>query len=470
VTDLAGTDLASLQAALTGRVLGPRDADFDRARRVWNGAIDRRPAVIARCSDPGDVRTAIDFARRRGLEIAVRGGGHSLAGSSTLDDGLVIDLSALNCVRVDPGARRAWVGGGATLADRDTATQQHGLATPGGLVSHTGVGGLTLGGGLGWLARKAGLALDNVVSAEVVTADGATLTASAEENPDLHWAIRGGGGNFGVVSEFEFRLHEVGPQVQFGYFFWPLERGAEALRLCQEIVATTPNDLIPMPVGLNAPPEAFVPEPLRLRPGYGLILVGFGAESEHAAAVQRVRRGLPPLFDLVTPMPYLQLLRMFDAANGWGTICYDTAVCVEDLTEDVIAVVTEHHRRKESPLSGVFCYRLDGAFSEVGEDDTAFAGGRSPRYAVIVAAAAATAELLPAERAWARSFRDALRPHGIGRDVYVNMSDELTDEARVRASYGPAKYERLAQIKATYDPDNLFHRNANIPPAAAAAH
>jgi hypothetical protein len=323
----------------------------------------------------------------------------------------------------------------------------------------------SLGGGLGWLARKAGLALDNLLSAEVVTADGAILRASAEEHPDLYWAIRGGGGNFGVATSLEFRLHEVGPQVQFGFFFWPLEQGAEALRLSRDVVATSPRELIAMPIGLNAPPEPFVPEPLRLLPGYGLLLVGFGSEQEHAAVSQHVRQTLPPLFDLVTPMPYLQLLQMFDAANPWGTLSYDTAVCVEDLTDDVIAVVAEHHPRKNSPLSAAFFYRLDGAYSEVGENDTAFAGGRSPRYAVIIFGAADSADLLPAERSWARAFRDALRPHGIGNDLYVNMSDELADEDRVRASYGPVKYERLARIKAQYDPDNLFHRNANIHPA-----
>jgi hypothetical protein len=290
------------------------------------------------------------------------------------------------------------------------------------------------------------------------------VRASTAENPDLYWAIRGGGGNFGVVTRFEFRLYEVGPQVQFGFFFWPLEQGAEALRLSQDVVATLPRDLIAMPVGLNAPVEPFVPEPLRLLPGYGLILVGYGTE-QHGAVVTRIRQTLPPVFDLVTPMPFVQLLQMFDAANPWGMPSYDAAVCVEDLTDDVIAVVTEHQSRKNSPRSGVFFYRLDGAYSEVGEDDSAFAGGRSPRFAVIIFGAADTVELLAAERAWAQSYRDALRPLAIGNDVYVNMSDELTENDRVRASYGPNKYERLARIKAKYDPFNLFHRNANIRPA-----
>jgi FAD/FMN-containing dehydrogenase len=304
MANIVARDIAALRADLTGSVLEPADPLFDRARRVFNGAVDRRPAVIVRCADARDVGLAIGFARRHGLEIAVRGGGHSLSGSSTVDGGLVIDLKDLNQVRVDPVARRAFVGGGATLADRDVATQAHGLATPAGLVSHTGIGGLTLGGGLGWLARKAGLALDNVLSAEVVTADGELLHASAEQNPDLYWAIRGGGGNFGVVTRFEFRLHEVGPQIQFGLFFWPQEEGAEALRLGRDIVATTPRDLIAMPVGLNAPPEPFVPESVRLQPGYGLILVGYGAEQEHTAVVRRIRQTLPPLFDFVTPMPF----------------------------------------------------------------------------------------------------------------------------------------------------------------------
>jgi hypothetical protein len=401
---VALADIESLQAAMTGRVLGPRDPEYDLARAVWNGDIDRRPAVIARCVDARDVSAAIAFARQHDLEIAVPGGAHSSAGSSTVDDGLVIDLSALNQVTVDPVARRALVGGGATLADRDVATQAHGLAAPGGLVGHTGVAGLTLGGGMGWLTRKAGLAVDNLVSAEVVTADGRILRASAEENSDLFWAIRGGGGYCGVVTAFEFRLHEAGHSVQFGLFFWGLDQGAQALRLARDLIATLPRDLNAMVIGMNAPPEPFVPEPFRLQPGYALLVVGFGSHEEHQTVVAHVRHTLPPLFDVVTPMPFVQLLQMFDEANTWGIRCYEKSLYVEDLSDDVIAVVIEHEPRKASALSTLFFYRLDGAYSQVGEDDTAFAGGRSPRFAVMIVGLATSAELLSAERVWVRAF------------------------------------------------------------------
>ena len=464
MTHAALADIESLQAVMKGRVIGPQDPHYDDARKVWNGDIDRRPAVIASCVDAPDVGAAIGFARRHGLEIAVRGGAHSSAGASAVDDGLVVDLSPMNQVTVDPVARRVLVGGGATLAERDVATQAHGLAAPGGLVGHTGVAGLTLGGGMGWLTRKAGLAVDNLISAEVVTADGRILRAAEDENPDLFWAIRGGGGNFGVVTTFEFRLHEVGPAVQFGLFFWGLEQGAEALRLSRDVIATLSPDLNVMVLGLNAPPEPFVPEPFQLQPGYALLVVGFGSDEEHQAVVERVRQTLPPLFDLVTPMPFVQLLQMFDEANPWGLRCYDKCLYVEDFSDDVITVVTAHQPRKASPLSTLFVYRLDGAYCDVGEDDTAFSGERSPRLAVFIVGLTTTAEELSADRRWVRAFWEALQPYALGTGGYVNGDSEYDDD-RVRSIYGPVKYERLARIKAAYDPDNVLHRNANIRPA-----
>jgi len=241
MTQTVSGDIEALRAAMSGPVIGPVDPDYDEARKVWNADIDRRPVVIARCASPADVKTAIAFATEQGLEIAVRSGAHSMSGASVVDDGLVIDLSQLRQVTVDPGTKRARVGGGALLADLDAATQAHGLAVPAGLISHTGVAGLTLGGGMGWLTRQAGLSIDNLVSAQVVTADGRILRAAEDENSDLFWAIRGGGGNFGVVTEFEFRLHEVGPIVQLGLLFWGLEQGPEVLRLAREVIPTLPR-------------------------------------------------------------------------------------------------------------------------------------------------------------------------------------------------------------------------------------
>jgi FAD/FMN-containing dehydrogenase len=467
VTQLLGTSLDEFRATFTGQVITPSDSAYDSARSVWNSEIDRRPAVIARCLNAADVSAAIGFAQRRGLEISVRGGAHNTSGSAVGDGGLMIDLSRLREVTVDPVGRHARVGGGALLADMDAATQAHGLATPAGLVSHTGVGGLTLGGGMGWLTRKFGMAIDNLVSAEVVVADGRILRAAADENSELFWAIRGGGGNFGVVTSFEFRLHEVGPRVQFGLFFWGLDQGAEVLRLAQDVIATLPRDVNALIAGLNAPPAPFVPEQHRLQPGYALLVPGFGSAEEHAAVADRIRGALPPLFELVTVMPYVALQQLLDEGNAWGFLSYEKGLYLQEFSAEAIAVVTDHVPRKNSPLSVLLVYRLDSAYSEVGDDETAFGGGRSPRFAVFIVGMAPTEELLAAERDWVRSFWGELRPYAMGIGSYVNGMAEFEAD-RVRASYGPAKYERLARIKAKYDPDNVFHRNANIKPAPTA--
>ena len=456
--------ISGLRSTMDGPVIAPGDSGFDEGRRVWNAEIDRRPALIARCTSAADVAAAIGFAREHGLEISVRGGAHNTAGTAVCEGGLMIDLSLLNTVTVDPAARRARAGGGALLADLDAATQAHGLAVPAGLISHTGVGGLTLGGGMGWLTRKYGLSIDNLASAEVVTADGRVLRAAPDEHPGLFWAIRGGGGNFGVVTSFEFRLHEVDPAVQFGLFFWSLEQGPEVLRLAREIVAAMPPDLNAVVGAVNAPPAPFVPPEHQLAPGYALLLTGFGSAPEHAALTARIRETIPPLFDLVTPVPYVELQKMLDEANAWGRHAYEKGTYVEDLSDEVIEVVTEHAPDKGSPMSLLLFYRLDGAYSQVSDDLTAFSGGRSPRYAVFIVGQAPDAGLLAAERGWARDLWEALRPHAIGSgDGYVNGTADYSGD-RLRRSYGPAKYGRLARIKAEYDPDNVFHVNANIPP------
>jgi FAD/FMN-containing dehydrogenase len=465
MTQTVGAGIGELRAAMDGPVILPGDAEFDDRRRVWNGGVDRSPSVIARCTSAADVATAIRFAREHGLEISVRGGAHNPAGTAVCDDGLMIDLSLLNSVQVDPAARRARVGGGALLADLDAATQVHGLAVPAGAVSHTGVGGLTLGGGMGWLTRQFGLSIDNLASAEVVTADGQVLRAAEDSHPGLFWAIRGGGGNFGVVSSFEFRLHEVDPTVQVGLFFWGLDQGPEALRLAREITAAMPPDINAVIAALNAPPLPFVPEQHHLAPGYALLLTGFGFTPEHARLVTEIRQALPPLFDLVAPMPYVVLQQILDEANAWGLHSYDKGTYIESLSDEVIEVITEHVPQKNSPMSVLMLYRLDGAYSRVGDDETAFSGGRSPRYGAFIEGLAPDAGLLADERRWVRGFWSALRPHAIGSgDGYLNAVTDYHDD-QVRNSYGPAKYQRLAKIKAEYDPDNVFHLNANIAPA-----
>ena len=453
-----------LRSSIVGDVITPSDDGYDAARRVWNADIDRRPALVVRCGSAQDVAAAVTFAVEQGLEIAVRGGAHSMSGASTVDDGLMIDLSQLNSVVVDPEARLVRVGGGALLADLDAATQQHGLAVPAGVVGHTGVGGLTLGGGMGWLTRRHGLTVDHLQSAEVVTADGQIRRASAHEHPDLFWALRGGGGNFGVVTEFEFDLVEVGPLVHVALMFWGLDQGREVLRLAREVMADLPLDLNIIIAGLNSPPAPFVPPEHHGRPGYSFVVVGLGSGDDHGAFLDGIRRRLPPVWDFASPMPYVELQKMLDESNAWGFHNYEKGTYLEELTDDAIDVFVEHLPRKGSPLSLVLFYRLDGAYSEVPDEATAFSGGRSPRYAVFNIAVCPVPELLAADRAWVRSLWEALRPHSPQYGTYVNSITEV-EEDRVRQAFGPEKYERLARIKAIYDPNNVFRRNPNIKPA-----
>jgi Berberine and berberine like len=332
---------------------------------------------------------------------------------------------------------------------------------PAGIVGHTGVGGLTLGGGMGWLTRQAGLSIDNLISAQVVVADGRILRAAEDENADLFWALRGGGGNFGIVTEFEFQLQEVGPIVQFGLFFWPQEQRIEALRLMRDVVATLPRSLNAIPAAaLNAPPAPFVPVEHHHEPGCALLLAGFGDPAEHQQVVDRIRTALPPLFDHVAPMPYVALQQLRDDANAWGFYGYDKAGYFEDISDEVIGILADYARRKGSPLSVVLFYRLDQAYSEVAEDATAFGGGRTPRYAGFFVGLCPTPEMLIAEREWVRSLWDALSPHMMGTGTYVNALPE-EDNVRIRDTYGE-KYDRLLAVKARYDRGNVFHRNANI--------
>ena len=464
MTQAIDSSIEALRAAMGGQVIMPGDLAYDEARRLWNAEIDHHPAVIARCLSGADVAAAVTFAVGNGLEIAVRGGAHSLPGHSSVDDGLMIDLSAMNSVVVDPDARRARVGGGAKLGDVIVAAQVHGLAYPVGAVSDTGVGGLTLGGGMGWLTRKHGLSIDNLVSATVVTADGRTLRGAEDENADLWWAIRGGGGNFGVVTEFEFALHPVGPMVHVGLMFWGLDQGKAFLQQARTVVGSLPPEVNVIFGGVNAPPAPFVPERHQMQPGYIAVVAGFGSAQEHEGVLTQLREGVPPLWEFATPMPYTALQTMLDEANAWGNYGYDKGAYLEELTDEVIEVISEHVPRKQSPLSVTLFYRLDGAYSQVTDGDTAFSGQRSPRYAVFIIALCPAPEMLPAERGWVRDFHAALEPHAASR-VYVNAYADEQDDS-VRAAYGPEKYDRLAQIKRKYDPDNVFHRNANIIPAA----
>lgn len=346
---------------------------------------------------------ALAFAREHALEISVRGGGHAVNGTALSDGGLTIDLSALDQVTVDAQARTVRVGGGAALGQLDAATQAHGLAVPAGVVSHTGVAGLTLGGGMGWLTHLLGLSIDNLVSAEVVVADGRVIRASETDHPDLFWALRGGGGNFGVVTEFEFRLHEVGPEVHLGLFFWGLDDGPAALRLCRDFVPTIPQRSgLLIAAGLSAPPAPFVPEQYHFAPGYALMVVGYGTAEEHAELVAPIRRRLPPLFEFVTPMPFTALQQLQDDSTPWGVHAYEKGLAIDELTDEVIAALAAHSGEKTSPLSFIAIYVLDGAFSAVADDATAFGGSRRPHYEFTIVACAPDPAMLPADRAWVR--------------------------------------------------------------------
>lgn len=451
----------AVAATTPGAVLAPGDPGYDEARAVWNGAIDRRPATIARCGSPDDVVAAVRRARDAGLEIAVRGGGHSHWGAAVCEGGSMIHLGSMNAVSVDPATRRARVGGGATLADLDRATAAHGLATPAGTNSTTGVGGLTLGGGMGWLTRRHGLSIDNLVAATVVLADGRVVRAADDERPDLFWALRGGGGNFGVVTEFEFALHPLEGPAHVGLFFWPLDRAGDALRVGREVLTGLPRDAGGSMLACHAPPAPFLPETVHFTPGVLLVVIGFSTPEAHEALLGPVHDSRP-VAEFVTPMPYTALQSMIDDAGPWGSLSYGKGLHLPDLTDDAIAVLLEHLPNKSSPMSVVPIAGLGGAFADVDDDATAFAGSRSVAFSVAMDALAPTPELLAADREWVRGLWEALRPHSAGG--YVNWNPEFSDD-RVRAAYGDAKHDRLRAIKARYDPDNAFHLNVNIPPA-----
>jgi FAD/FMN-containing dehydrogenase len=468
MTEASVEKLDELRRGFAGRVVTADDVDYDaiRAECVWNGDIDRRPWAIARATSAADVAAAVRFARESGREITVRGGGHNFSGSCIADDALMIDLGQMCGVEVDAGGMRAICGGGTRWAQLDAAAQEHALATPGGFISHTGVAGLALGGGMGWLTRKAGLSADNILAVDLVAADGSVLRASPDENPDLFWAVRGGGGNFGIVTSFEFKLHQVGPMAQLALSFWDLDHGPAGFRAIREQASGLPGDIAIFLAGLNAPPAPFVPDEHKGALGYAVLLVGFGDAAGHSAAAAALRDAAPPLFAFDTPIPYTALQQMFDESAPWGIHGYEKAVYLDELTDGAIDVIAEHLPRKASPMSFMPIFGLGGEYAEHADDDSAFGGSRSTRWAVNIAAVAPTSELLEADRAWVRAFWADLVKHASGVGSYVNFMSEF-EQDRIEASYGPAKYARLAGIKASYDPDNVFHRNANIKPAGA---
>ena len=459
---IASDGLGELRSALHGRLCLPGDEGYDEARTIWNAMIDRRPKAVARCADAADVARAVRFARDRGLDIAVRGGGHNIAGNAVCDDGLVIDLSPMRAVRIDVDRRTARVEAGATLADLDQAAQAYGLATPLGLNSTTGVAGLTLGGGFGWLSRKHGLTIDNLLAADLVTAAGETLRASGEENPDVFWGIRGGGGNLGVVTAFEYRLHPVGPEVLSGLVVHPLERAGELLREYRRLAAEMPNELACWVVVRKAPPLPFLPPEVH---GKGILAFAAcytGAMEEGRQALAPLRALGQPIADVIGPHPYTGWQQAFDPLLTPGARNYWKSHNFVELGDGVLDAIIEFGGRLPTPECEIFVAQLGGAINRVPDDATAYPH-RDVRYVLNVHTR--WRESADDQRCirWARDFFEATRPHATG-GVYVNfMPDDEAD--RVGGAYG-ANLPRLAALKAKLDPGNLFCLNQNVRPAA----
>src|SRR4051812_2107573 len=453
--------LAELEQGLSGRLIRPTDPDYDEARAIWNGAHDRRPAMIVRCAGVADVMRAVDFARSENLDVAVRGGGHSIPGFSSCDGGMVIDLSAMRSVHVDPVRRVAVAEGGCTWADFDHETQAFGLAVTGGLVSSTGIGGFTLGGGIGWLMRKHGLACDNLISADVVTADGQLVRASEDDNSDLLWGLRGGGGNFGIATSLEYRLHSVGPAVLAGPIFFSGDRAEEVLRFYRDWTRGLPDEMTTLANLTTAPPAPFLPEEVHGKPVVAVIAVHAGDPEEGRALVQPLKALGNPVADLIDVLPYTAMQSLIDGLWAPGAHNYMSSAYIDALDDEAIAAAVERHRRVPSPSSEIHLHHFGGAVARVDEDATAF-GGRSAPYVLNVIARSAEAEGFDANVQWARGTTAALAPVSAA-GAYTNFMGDASD-ARLRASYGDAKYERLVALKRRYDPTNVFRLNQNIAP------
>jgi FAD/FMN-containing dehydrogenase len=453
--------LKELKQGFGGEIVLPADPGYDATRRIWNAMIDKHPAVIARCADAKDVARAVSFARDNRLALAVRGGGHNIAGSALVEDGMVVDLSGMKAVRVDPAAQRATVEGGATLADLDAATQAHGLATPVGINSTTGVAGLTLGGGFGWLSRKFGMTVDNLESADVVTADGSMVHASATEHPDLFWALRGGSGNFGVVTRFVFRLHPVGPEVLTGLIAYPAAQAKSVLQKYREFTATAPDELCVWAVLRLAPPLPFLPAEVHGTPIVVLAFAYVGDPKAGEPLVQPLRKFGVVAGEFIGVQPFAAWQQAFDPLLTTGARNYWKSHNLTELSDGLLDTTMAALANLPSPQCEIFIAALGGAASRQPADATAYAH-RSTRFVMNVHsrwdAAADDRRCIQ----WARDFFQASAPFASG-GVYVNfMSDDEAD--RVSAAYGP-NYRRLAEVKRKFDPNNLFSTNQNIKPA-----
>jgi FAD/FMN-containing dehydrogenase len=454
----------ALRARLSGELITPDLPGYDVARRIWNGMIDKWPAAIARCANADDVVEAIRFATEADLPLSVRGGGHNVAGTALVDDGLVIDLSPMRGVRIDGSGGTVHVQGGATWADVDSVTAPHGLAAPGGVVSETGVAGLALSGGVSHQRRRDGMTVDNLVSAEVVLADGRLVRASASEHPELYWALRGGGGNFGVVTSFEFRLHELGPEVFALNVAYPLEQAASVLAGWRDAVADAPDELSTAGLIWSLPVVDELPEELRGAPYVGVAGMWAGDPDEGEGATRGLRELATPLLDMSGPTEYLELQRSLDPYFPAGTRRYWKALYLDGFTDPAIDLTVDHSLLRPSPETLVIIRHCGGAIARVGAEETAF-GDRSSEWMLSIDSTWTEPADDQLNVAYTREFYDASLPHSDGK-TYFNFPGLLEEgETAVRASYGP-NHERLARIKAAYDPENVFHLNQNIRPAA----
>jgi hypothetical protein len=459
-------DIERLRTRFRGALLRPGEEGYDETRRVWNGAIDRRPALIARCAGADDVAEAVRFARDRDLLVSIRGGGHAVAGHGVCDGGLMIDLSLMKAVHVDPTARTVRAAGGLLWSELDRATQQFGLATTGGIISHTGIGGLTLGGGLGHLMRKHGLTVDNLLGADIVTAEGERIRADADSEPDLFWAIRGGGGNFGVVTSFEYRLHPIGPLVLGGPMFWRFADAAPVLRAVRELAENAPDELgITMVVRL-APPMPFLAPEHYMKPVIGAVLVWAGDHAAGRKVIEPLRHVAPPVADVVRPVPYLFLQSMLDGGAPHGMHYYWKSHRLHTFDDRVVDLILGRAESLTSPLSQIALWLVGGAVSRVPSDTTAVDGRESGFETNITAAWVPSNPDGERHVAWVRETWDALRPFSGG--VYANfLSDEGSEG--VEAAYG-ARLARLTALKNRWDPSNFFRMNANIAPSFTPRH
>ena len=451
----------ALERSFDGELVRPGDPSYDRHRKVWNGSIDRHPALIARCTDVSDVVAALAFARRSGLIVAVRSGGHSFPGLSVCDGGLVIDLRSMAQIRVDREGGTVHAQAGVLLGELDRATQAFGLAVPIGSVTTTGLAGLTLGGGFGWLMRKYGLAIDQLQSVEVVTAEGEVEHASGNENPDLFWGVRGGGGNFGIVTDFVYRLQPVGPTVLSGLVLWPLEDAPEVVRRYRDWAATAPDELTTALILRRAPAIDLIPASLHGHPVIGVACCWVGPVDRGEKVLEPMRRFGSPAVDVIAPRPFVEHQAMFDPAFPAGIWIHSKATDVVALSDDVLDVILDRAARITSELSGIIAWQLGGAVSRVDELETPF-GGRSSGFLVDILGATDSEKGFDRERDWARDCWTALTPHHAG--AYVNWLME-EGEVRVREAYGEKRYARLQAVKRQYDPGNVFRLNQNIRPA-----